>query len=206
MLSRAYQTATGHNAKKCAADPRNAYLSTFQPRRLDAEELHDAMLMVSETGSRHGAPISFPRNPSEVHTARHCLLLQLMTTTSEACIECGRGSGENPSSMRSMAPIRGPLRVSGVMTTALQALFTMNNLFVAEQADAMAVRVGMLTLPTKTGSAYAYKLAYGRTPSAAEFSDAIVISGSLPAGPCRPGHGGRPTQSRQPGPLWTRCC
>ena len=29
MLSRAYQTAVGHNAKAAAADPRNAYLSRF---------------------------------------------------------------------------------------------------------------------------------------------------------------------------------
>jgi len=63
--------------------------------------------------------------------------------------------------------------VRPVTTTALQALFTMNNSFVVEQADAMAVRVGMAYSTNEDRLAYAYKLAYGRTPSAAEFSDAM---------------------------------
>ncbi len=63
--------------------------------------------------------------------------------------------------------------VRPVTTTALQALYTMNNPFVIEQADALAVRVGMAYSTNAERLGYAYKLVYGRTPTGAEFDDAM---------------------------------
>jgi hypothetical protein len=51
-------------------------------------------------------------------------------------------------------------------TTALQALFTMNSPFVIEQSDALAVRVGMAYSTTPERLSYAYKLLFGRNPTA----------------------------------------
>jgi hypothetical protein len=60
-----------------------------------------------------------------------------------------------------------------VTTTALQALFTMNNAFVTEQADGLAVRVGMAYSRDADRLTHAYKLVYGRTPTTAEFDEAM---------------------------------
>src|SRR5260370_27387523 len=63
--------------------------------------------------------------------------------------------------------------VRPVATTAIQALFTMNNPFVIEQADGLAVRVGMAYSTNAERLAYAYKLGYGRGPTRSEFSEAM---------------------------------
>jgi hypothetical protein len=57
-------------------------------------------------------------------------------------------------------------------TTPLQALFLMNNPFVHQQADYLAVRVGMAyeALPQRIN--YAFILAYGRPAKTAEIREA----------------------------------
>ena len=49
--------------------------------------------------------------------------------------------------------------------TSLQALAMLNSQFVDEQADLLAVRVGMAYPAVPDRIAYAYKLAYGRSPA-----------------------------------------
>jgi hypothetical protein len=174
MLSRAYQTAVGHNAKAAAADPRNAYLSTFQPRRLDAEELHDAMLMVSgKLDSAIGGPHPFPPELDWKFT-QHAPFIASYDDNKRSVYRMRQRIRREPFFDAFDGADTGSVTgVRPVTTTALQALFTMNNSFVVEQADAMAVRVGMAYSTNEDRLAYAYKLAYGRTPSAAEFSDAM---------------------------------
>jgi hypothetical protein len=58
-----------------------------------------------------------------------------------------------------------------VTTTALQALYTMNDPFFHTQADALAVRVGMAYGSDVERLNYAYKLLYGRAPSLDEVRD-----------------------------------
>ena len=62
-----------------------------------------------------------------------------------------------------------PNAVTGVRpltTTALQALYTMNDPFFHEQADALAVRVGMAYGSDAERLNYAFSLLYGRAPDA----------------------------------------
>ena len=47
MLSTTYQMSTQHNAKAAAIDPENRLLWRMNRRRLDAEEIRDAMLLAS---------------------------------------------------------------------------------------------------------------------------------------------------------------
>ena len=47
LLSRAYQMASGDDAKNALKDSKNAYLWKFNRRRLDAEEIRDSLLAVS---------------------------------------------------------------------------------------------------------------------------------------------------------------
>ena len=68
-----------------------------------------------------------------------------------------------------------PNAVTGVRpltTTALQALYTMNDPFFHEQADALAVRVGMAYGSDAERLNYAFSLIYGRVPSPDEVRDA----------------------------------
>ena len=68
-----------------------------------------------------------------------------------------------------------PNAVTGVRpltTTALQALYTMNDPFFHEQADALAVRVGMAYGSDAERLGYAFRLVYGRTPAPEEVRDA----------------------------------
>jgi Protein of unknown function (DUF1553) len=67
-----------------------------------------------------------------------------------------------------------PNAVTGVRpltTTALQALYTMNDPFFHAQADGLAVRVGMAYGSDAERLNYAFRLLYGRTPSPEEVRD-----------------------------------
>ncbi len=70
--------------------------------------------------------------------------------------------GSDPNAITGLRP---------VTTTALQALFTMNDPFFHEQADLLAVRVGMKYGTDLGRLNYAYKLLYGRLPTSHEISE-----------------------------------
>jgi hypothetical protein len=57
-------------------------------------------------------------------------------------------------------------------TTALQALYTMNDAFFHEQADALAVRAGMAYDTDQERLTYAFRLLYGRPPTLEDVRDA----------------------------------
>jgi hypothetical protein len=59
-------------------------------------------------------------------------------------------------------------------TTPLQALFMMNDPFVHKQADLFAVRVGMAYADDAKRIEYAYRLAFGRPPTATESSKGLA--------------------------------
>jgi hypothetical protein len=61
--------------------------------------------------------------------------------------------------------------VRPITTTALQALYTMNDPFFHAQADALAVRIGMAYGGDLERLNYAFKLLYGRAPSLDEVRD-----------------------------------
>ena len=90
-----------------------------------------------------------------------------------------------------------PNAVTGVRpltTTALQALYTMNDPFFHEQADALAVRVGMAYGTDAERLNYAFRLLYGRTPSPEEVRDARQFL--TRRAPVLSGYGGRRTISK----------
>ncbi|HVO57958.1 MAG TPA: DUF1553 domain-containing protein [Dongiaceae bacterium] len=61
--------------------------------------------------------------------------------------------------------------VRPVTTTALQALYTMNDPFFHAQADGLAVRVGMAYGSDLERLTYAFRLLYSRAPSAEDVRD-----------------------------------
>ena len=167
MLSRAYQMASVEDPADAAIDPNNNYLWHFNSRRLSAEEIRDSIL--ADSGSLDSTmdpgPHPFPPE-SEWHytqhkpfvadypTNRRSIYLMQQRIRKQPYLAVFDGADTNDTS-----PDR-PLS-----TTAIQALFMMNDPFMHEQADKLAVRVG-LALPDEAKRIdYAYQILFARPAS-----------------------------------------
>lgn len=172
MLSHTYQLASSEPAP---ADPNNTYLSRFNRRRLDAEEIRDAMLMVSGALERNTTGAHpFPperdwrysqHNPfvaSYEHNGRGVYLMQ-QRIRAHPQLSIFDGADTNTA-----------IGVRTVSTTPLQALFMMNDPFVHKQADNFAVRVGLAFSEDTKRIEYAYRLAFGRKPTATEINKGLA--------------------------------
>jgi hypothetical protein len=167
VLSRVYQLSSAHQADNYAADSSNKFLWRMERRRLDAEEIRDAMLAASgalNLERPEGSPVLALDNGP---------------------VRGGKGLQEvrKPSNVRSvyLPELRGivpellqvfdgadPSLIVGkrdVTTVATQALFLMNNPFIATQADRMARRIlQQKGLDQSARIDLAYRLALGRVP------------------------------------------
>ncbi len=175
MLSHAYQLSGENNVANAAIDTNNAYLWRFNQRRLDAEEIRDAMLSVSGALDRtiKGAH-PFPperewkysqHNPfvaNYEHQGRGVYLMQ-QRIRAHPQLAIFDGADTN-AAIGQRVP----------STTPLQALFMMNDPFVHKQADLFAVRVGMAYADDTKRIEYAYRLAFGRKPTAAESNKGLA--------------------------------
>jgi cytochrome c553 len=175
VLSRAYQAASTYDAKSALADPNNKYLWRFGRRRLDAEEIRDGFLAVS--GNLDPTPGGeFPFAPEmtwkytqhqpfigkeqDFATNKRSVYLMQQRIRRQPFLDLFDGPDPN-----------GVTGVRPVTTTALQALYTMNDPFFHAQADALAVRVGMAYGSDLERLTYAYRLLYARTPTLEEVRD-----------------------------------
>ena len=173
MLSRTYQLATGDNARDAAKDAANKYLWKFNPRRLDAEEIRDSLLAISgNLDTAPGREQPFPPEMQWKYTQHEPFIANYDTNKRSVYLMQQRirrqpfldlFDGADPNAVTGLRP---------VTTTALQALFTMNDPFFHEQADALAVRVAMRYSSDLERLRYAYKLVYGRLPAPDEIRDA----------------------------------
>ncbi|HEV2688889.1 MAG TPA: PSD1 and planctomycete cytochrome C domain-containing protein [Bryobacteraceae bacterium] len=174
VLTRAYQMASGDNPKNAAIDSKNAYLWKFNRRRLDAEELRDSILAIS--GNLDLAPAAEPPFPPEMQwrytqhtpfianyeTNKRSVYLMQQRIRRQPFLDIFDGA--DPNSVTGLRP---------VTTTALQALYTMNDPFFHQQADTLAVRIGMAYNTNADRLRYAYRLIYGRVPAPDEIKDDI---------------------------------
>ena len=175
MLSHAYQLAATDDPRNAEADANNDLLWRFNRRRLSAEEVRDAMLAASGTlDTTMGEAHPFPPE-SEWRYTQHKQFFALYDTSRRSVYLMQQRMKKHPLMEVFDGPdtntITSPRPLS---TTPLQALFLMNNPFVHEQADHLAVRVGMAyeTLPQRVN--YAFLLAYGRPATPAEIREAIA--------------------------------
>jgi len=175
LLSRAYQMSSAYEAKSALKDSKNQYLWRFNRRRLDAEEIRDSLLFVS--GNLDPAPGGeFPFAPemtwrytqhqpfiardSDFATNKRSVYLMQQRIRRQPFLDLF--DGPDPNAVTGVRP---------VTTTALQALYTMNDPFFHAQADALAVRVGMAYGAELDRLTYAYRLLYGHGPSLDEIRD-----------------------------------
>jgi hypothetical protein len=187
LLSRTYQMGSGNDPNNALKDSRNAYLWKFNRRRLDAEEIRDSLLADSgNLDPTPGAELPFAPEMTWKYTQHQPFIgadkdfatnkrsVYLMQQRIKRQPFLDLFDGPDPNGVTGLRPRT---------TTALQALYTMNDPFFHEQADSLAVRVGMAFNTDLERLNYAYRLLYGRTPALDEIADArkflLAARGSL---------------------------
>ena len=172
LLSRTYQMASGDDAQDAAKDASNRYLWRFNRQRLDAEELRDSWLDLS--GNLDATPGGEQPFPPEMkwRYSQHEAFLANYDTNKRSVYLMQQRIRKQP--FLDLFDGADPNAVTGrrqLTTTALQALYTMNDPFFHEQADAFAIRVAMRESSDLARLQYAYRLAYGRLPTPEEVRD-----------------------------------
>jgi hypothetical protein len=176
MRTRAYRMASDTDAVTATAnmkvDAKNDYLWRFDRRRLDAEEVRDAILAVAgDLDSAMGGPHPFPPEITfrytqhkqffaTYDTKQRSVYLMQQRLRKDPFLGTFDGSDPNAST---------PVRVA--QETSLQALAMLNSGFVEEQADLLAVRAGMAFSTEPERITYTYRLLFGRVPAPAELLD-----------------------------------
>jgi Protein of unknown function (DUF1553)/Protein of unknown function (DUF1549)/Planctomycete cytochrome C len=165
MLSEAYQMGSTLNPKAAGTDARNETLWRFDRRRLDAEEIRDAMLATS--GALDPTPATAHPFPPETdwHYTQHKPFIATYGTDHRSVYLVQQRIRKQPF----LETFDGPdpnasIAARAQSTTGLQALFLMNDPFAFEQADKLAVRVGMAFQTDAERVSYAFRLLYGRKP------------------------------------------
>ena len=141
-------------------DPGNRLLWRMNTRRLDAEQIRDAMLQVSgELDGKFGGP-SVPAS-----SPRRSVYVKVIRNTPNAIL----GSFDMADGFRSTAH-------RNVTTTPLQALLMINGPFGLARANAMARRLQQLGSEDEALQVQAaYRLAYGREPTEEESVSAVTF-------------------------------
>jgi hypothetical protein len=192
VLSRAYQLSNEYNTEDYEKDPSNRFLWRRERRRLDAEEIRDAMLLASgklELERPEGSAVMELGN-KRVFAARG-----MHQQSNQRSIYLPIMRGLVPESLQ-VFDMADPSLIVGkrdVTTVPTQALYLMNNPFVLQQAESMAKRVLAQEGLDQSGRIdLAYRLALGRSPSSAEKSKVASFLGDYRKSLESAGHKGYP--------------
>jgi hypothetical protein len=178
MVSATYRQSARPAPEAAAVDADGRLLWRYPPRRLEAEAVRDAMLAVSgQLNPRMGGP---SYRPFTIKVFNSTFYDPLDETTPEmqrrTVYRMSVNSAKNPllDSLDCPDPsVKAPRRA--VTTTPLQALGLMNNSFVLRQARHFAERVAREAGGDPAARvALAYRLAFGRVPTATEKERAVA--------------------------------
>jgi len=177
VTSATYQQASNHDPAAASLDADNLLLWRFQPRRLEAETLRDAMLAVSGClNPAVGGPSFRPFTTSEYGaTFYHLVDRDEPAHNRRTIYRMNVNSGKDPLLDAFDCPdpsTKIPRRAT--TTTPLQALGLMNGSFTLRQARLLAERASTLPgsdLPARVRRAY--EIALGRPPTPDEARIAI---------------------------------
>jgi hypothetical protein len=172
MLTRTYQMASTDNPADALKDSKNAYIWRFNPRRLEAEEIRDSLLALAgnldptpggeqpftpEMSWKYTQHVPFIGADDKFANQKRSVYLMQQRIRRQPFLELF--DGPDPNAETGVRPLT---------TTALQALYFMNDHFFHVQAAAVAARVRHEHDPLRT----AFRLIYGRAPAADEVKDA----------------------------------
>ena len=164
LLSATYQQAADGDPATAKADPENRLLGRFPRRRLESEPLRDALLAVAGTlDPKPGGP-----SVRDFNSPRRTLYITTIRSDR---------TGFGP--LFDVADNTAPTDKRTVSTVAPQALFLLNHPFVAARVKELAKRVEASGKDESARLAFAYRLLYGRPPTADEEK---IATGFLKAG------------------------
>ena len=175
MLSSTYQMA-GSDGSSSPTDPDDPLLPCFPRRRLDAEEIRDAMLFAAGTLDLSPAgPHPFPpvetwgftqHNPfSAVYDSKHrSVYLMTPRLKRHPYLALFDGADPNSSTGRRLAT-----------TVPTQSLFFMNDPFVHEQAEALAKREISTSSDDRARLQSVFERTLGRLPTPEETDDSLAF-------------------------------
>lgn len=174
VLSRAYQMSSEHDADDYALDPSNKYLWRMERRRLEAEEIRDAVLAASgelDLDRPDGSPVMDLPN-AQLKGGKGLGEVRKPTNVRSVYLPIVRG---NVPEMLQVFDAADPSLVMGkrdVTTVPTQALFLMNSPFIMKQSEQMAKRIlEPKGVNPEARIETAYRLALGRLPTEREKSD-----------------------------------
>jgi hypothetical protein len=143
MLTRAYQLSSDHSDANYAADPDNKLVWRMNRRRLQAEAIRDSLLAVSGQLDLARPQGSLTQTISGGEIGRQAKTAGLLAPVKfrSAYLPMVRGLVPEFLNLFDVADAELVVGQRDVTTVAPQALFMMNNPFVAEQAKATAERL-----------------------------------------------------------------
>jgi hypothetical protein len=183
MLSETFQRASTINELNAEVDPQNIYLSSFPIKRLEAESIRDGILKVAGSLNDTMYGPSIPVHLTEFMNGRG------KPSVSGPIDSEGRRSLYvsikrnflSPMMLTFDRPI--PFSTFGKRNTTnvpAQSLFLMNDPFVHEQAEKLALKVAESELESVDEKIeHLFLSAYGRKPSSQEVDDAKLILGDF---------------------------
>jgi hypothetical protein len=172
VLTRAYATASGNNEANAVKDSKNEFYWRFDRRRLSAEELRDSMLDASgQLDPVPGGAHPFPPRGTYVFTQHNPFVgdLEKFGNNKRSVYLLQQRFRPNPYlDLFDGADANNATAARVNNTTALQALYMMNDEFVEGQAKGLAARVSIAEETSPARLRLAYRLLYSRTPTPVE--------------------------------------
>ncbi len=180
LLSSTYQQSPESNEKAAALDADNRLLWRYPLRRLEGEAIRDAVLSVSgDINYQSGGPgfrpftvfvnnshfytLTDPTGPEFNRRTVYRINVQSARDPLLSSLDCPDPSTKTPA--------------RSITTTPIQALGMMNNAFVQRQARSFAKRLqAEAGVDSREQIQLAYRLAFGRKPSASETNRAIALA------------------------------
>jgi hypothetical protein len=172
MLSHAYQISAADHSRGAMKDPENRWLWKFNRRRLDAEEIRDAMLTVSGAlDSAQGGPHPFKPEWDWRYTQHNPFVDDFKSARRSIYLLHQRIQMQPILGIFDCADPNSATGQRSLSTTALQALFMMNDIFVHQQAERFAERLIAAGGNTGERIGFAYQAAFGRAATPAELRE-----------------------------------
>ena len=175
MTSRTYRLANDDHAANLAVDPGNHFLWRANRRRLDAEQLRDALLVFSgELDRTPGGRHPFPHHLTYFYR-QHEPFQEEYASRKRSVYLMQQRIQKNPYLDLFDGP-DGSLHFGERRSTVttLQALYFMNSEFIHEQADAIAGRLAKVATDEAERLAKLYELIFNRPPQ----PDELAFAGS----------------------------
>jgi hypothetical protein len=181
VTSHAYQMSSKADPKALAVDPDDTLCWRMPKRRLDAEEIRDAMLQAAGTLDLHppvGSPVAFLEG-----TDRNPIVTKMIAADTTARSVYLPVLRDHVDEMLDIFDFAEPAYVTGdrdETSEPTQALFMMNSERVTRAAGAMADRLLAMQATDTERANRAFELCYGRRPSGEEMNAVLAFFADFP--------------------------